>query len=53
MLDSRAFDSALLNGAVDTETACLQHSDLHEDATVYGEVRDFVTATAPVIALAP
>lgn len=46
--------SALLNdGASDTETACLTHSDLHEDPTVYGQVRDFVNVAAPVVALAP
>ena len=31
-----------LSGAVNTQTACLSHSALHEDATVYGQVRDFV-----------
>ena len=45
--------SALLDGAINTETACLQHSDLHEDATVYAQVRDFVNAPSAVIALAP
>jgi triacylglycerol lipase len=45
-------DSALLLGALDTETACIAHSDLHEDVTVYAEVRDFVNV-APVLALAP
>jgi len=32
----------LSGGATNTETACLRHSDLHEDATVYAQVRDFV-----------
>lgn len=44
--------SALLDGAVNTQTACLQHSQLHEDATVYAQVRDWVIF-APVLALAP
>jgi triacylglycerol lipase len=34
--------STLLDGATNTETACLQHSQLHEDATVYSQVRDFI-----------
>lgn len=34
--------SVALSGAVNTKTACLSHSALHEDATVYGQVRDFV-----------
>ena len=29
-------------GATNTKTACLGHSDLYADATVYGQVRDFV-----------
>jgi triacylglycerol lipase len=44
----------LLDASV--ETACLQHSDLHEDPTVYGQVRDFVTGgplPLPVLAVAP
>jgi triacylglycerol lipase len=35
-------DSTVLSGAANTRTACLSHSQLHEDATVYGQVRDFV-----------
>ena len=35
--------SVSLSGAVNTQTACISHSALHEDATVYGQVRDFVT----------
>lgn len=34
--------SVSLTGAVNTQTACISHSALHEDATVYGQVRDFV-----------
>ena len=34
--------SVALSGAINTQTACLSHSALHEDATVYAQVRDFV-----------
>jgi len=34
--------SVALSGATNTQTACLEHSALHEDATVYAQVRDFV-----------
>lgn len=34
--------SVSLSGATNTETACLTHSQLHEDATVYAQVRDAV-----------
>jgi len=34
--------SVALSGAANTQTACLSHSSLHEDATVFGQVRDFV-----------
>jgi triacylglycerol lipase len=34
--------SVPLSGATNTQTACMSHSNLHEDATVYGQVRDFV-----------
>jgi triacylglycerol lipase len=34
--------SVLLSGATNTQTACMGHSDLHQNATVYGQVRDFV-----------
>lgn len=38
----------LSGGALNTETTCMQHSQLHEDATVYQQVRDWVkTAVAP------
>lgn len=33
---------SLSGGAVNTKTACLSHSALRENATVYGQVRDFV-----------
>jgi triacylglycerol lipase len=41
--------SAILSGAVNTQTACLRHSDLHENATVYGQVRDFLKQTQLVM----
>ena len=34
--------SALLSGATNTQTACISHSALHEDAGVYQQVRDMV-----------
>ncbi len=34
--------SVLLSGSTNTETGCLEHSQLHEDAGVYAQVRDFV-----------
>ncbi len=34
--------STSLTGATNTETACMGHSDLRTDATVYGQVRNFV-----------
>lgn len=35
--------SVAVSGAVmNVQTACLSHSDLYKDATVYGQVRDFV-----------
>jgi len=37
--------SAKLSGAVNTQTACLKHSDLHENFTVYTQVRDLVKQT--------
>ena len=46
--------TALLEGAINTQTACISHSALHEDAGVYQQVRDMVnTAPAPLLALAP
>ena len=43
--------SALLAGAVNTQTACISHSALHEDVGVYRQVRDMVNTTT--LALAP
>jgi triacylglycerol lipase len=37
--------SAKLSGAINTQTACLRHSQLHEDLGVYVQVRDFVKQT--------
>ena len=34
--------SVPLTGATNTQTTCLTHSNLHEDATVYAQVRDWV-----------
>jgi len=34
--------SVSLSGAANTKTACLSHSALHEDATVFGQVRTFI-----------
>src|SRR4051795_8846762 len=34
--------SVALSGASNTQTACMSHSSLHEDAAVYGMVREFV-----------
>ncbi|GGT78309.1 MULTISPECIES: esterase/lipase family protein [Streptomyces] len=34
--------SVALSGATNTRTACLGHSDLHNDATVYDQVKAFV-----------
>jgi len=34
--------SVSLQGARNTQTACMSHSQLHENATVYAQVRDFV-----------
>lgn len=31
--------STILSGAVNTQTACLRHSDLHENANVYAQVK--------------
>jgi triacylglycerol lipase len=45
-------NSALLDGAVNTQTACINHSQLHENATVYGEVRTFLTQPANTTILA-
>jgi triacylglycerol lipase len=34
--------SVSLSGAINTQTACVSHTSLHTDATIYGQVRDFV-----------
>ncbi|SCE91513.1 hypothetical protein [Micromonospora mirobrigensis] len=34
--------STVLSGATNTNTACIGHTSLPTDATVYGQVRDFV-----------
>jgi triacylglycerol lipase len=34
--------SVALSGASNTKTACMSHNSLYSDATVYGQVRDFV-----------
>ena len=34
--------STILSGATNTQTACMSHSTLRTDATVYGQVREFV-----------
>lgn len=44
--------SALLDGAVNTETACINHSQLHESATVYAQVRDWVNQPSPAATIA-
>jgi triacylglycerol lipase len=32
----------ILSGAQNTQTACITHTDLHNDAVVYAQVRDWV-----------
>jgi triacylglycerol lipase len=40
--------STILSGAVNTQTAaCLHHSDLHEDATVYSQVKSWISPAQP------
>jgi triacylglycerol lipase len=34
--------STILSGAVNTQTVCIRHSDLHEDANVYTQVKAWV-----------
>ena len=34
--------STILKGATNTQTSCLRHSDLHQNATVYGQVKAWV-----------
>jgi triacylglycerol lipase len=45
--------SVLLDGAVNTQTACMSHSSLHEDAGVYQQVRDMVNTPTTLLALTP
>lgn len=35
-------ESVILSGATNTQTACLGHSDLYQNATVYAQVRDWI-----------
>jgi triacylglycerol lipase len=35
-------ESVILSGATNTQTACIGHSDLYLNATVYGQVRDWI-----------
>ena len=42
--------STPLSGATNTQTACLQHSDLYVDATVYGQVKGWVTNGVTILA---
>jgi len=44
--------SVLLTDAINTQTACISHSALHEDSGVYQQVRDLVNVSA-VLAIAP
>jgi triacylglycerol lipase len=44
--------STLLDGATNSQTACMTHSQLHEDATVYAQVRDWVNQPAAATLLA-
>lgn len=32
-------NSALLSGAINNQTACIRHSDLHENVTVYSQIK--------------
>jgi triacylglycerol lipase len=45
-------ESMLLAGALNTQTACITHSQMHQDATVYAEVRDYVNQPAPAAIIA-
>jgi triacylglycerol lipase len=45
--------SVLLVGATNTQTACISHSQLHEDAGVYQQVRDMVNTPATLLAVTP
>jgi triacylglycerol lipase len=39
----------LSGGATNTQTACMQHSQLYTDAVVYGQVRGFLRANEPAL----
>lgn len=43
--------STILTGATNTQTACRRHSQLHEDYTVYVQVRDLVKQTVRSVEL--
>ena len=43
--------SVLLSDAINTQTVCMTHANLHEDGAVYAQVRDLVNV-APVVAIA-
>ena len=45
-------ESMLLAGADNNQTACITHSQMHQDATVYAEVRDHVNQPAPAAVIA-
>jgi triacylglycerol lipase len=44
--------SPILDGATNTQTACMLHSDLYKSATVYAQVRDWVQAPVTIFASA-
>ena len=44
--------SMLLEGAINTQTACLTHSQMYTDTKVYTQVRDFVNQPAPAAVIA-
>jgi triacylglycerol lipase len=39
--------STILSGATNTQTACMQHSQLHEDPTVYSQVKSWIQPALP------
>jgi triacylglycerol lipase len=39
--------STILSGAVNTQTACMVHSQLHEDPTVYAQVKAWIQPALP------
>jgi triacylglycerol lipase len=44
--------SALIDGAVNTQTACITHSQLYQDSKVYSQVREWVSQPAPAAIIA-